>query len=78
MTWDDLPLTEILEKDSKNEKSMLNHEVRLYEVETALELGIPFDWRWYSIDVASREQMIASRLARISIDNIVIAYGARK
>ena len=66
--WDELPLLEILRGDKE---SKLDHNVRLYEVETSVELGIPFDHRWYGIEVPAREQMIASKLARISINNIV-------
>lgn len=47
----------------------LDHDARLYEVETATAMGIPFDSRWYKLDVEVRAQHIASRLARISIDN---------
>jgi len=75
--WDDLPLAEILIQNGEK-KSKLDHGIRLYEVETALSLGIPYDWRWYSIDKRAREQMIASRLARTSIDNILIAHANRK
>lgn len=75
--WDDLTLTEILIQDGEK-KSKLDHSIRLYEVETALSLGIPYDWRWYSIDKKVREHMIAARLARISIDNILVAHANRK
>lgn len=68
VTWDKMDLLEILHKDKK---SKLDYGVRLYEVEAASAMGIPFDHRWYTIDVRTREQMIASRLARISIDNIL-------
>lgn len=65
--WDELPLLEVL---SGSDDSKLYHDVRLYEVETAMTMGIPFDHRWYTIEVQVREQMIASKLARISIDNL--------
>jgi len=44
---------------------------RFFEAETAKELGIPFDHNWYNIDVTAREQMIATGLARISVDNLL-------
>lgn len=48
---------------------MLDHDPRLYEAETATAMGIPFDHRWYGLDREVRAYHIASRLARISIDN---------
>lgn len=56
-------------------KSKLDHKPRLYEAETAMEMGIPFDHRWYTIDVPVREQMIASKLARATITNIITLSG---
>ena len=34
------------------------------EIETAAIYGIPFDERWYSIPVHTREMMIAGRLGK--------------
>jgi hypothetical protein len=66
--WDKIPLLEVL-KDDKVSK--LDHKPRLLEAETAMSMGIPFDHRWYTIPVNTRAQMIASKLARISIDNLM-------
>ena len=75
VTWDDLPLTEVI---TGSKKSLLDHDIRLYEVEAALSLGIPFDWRWYSIDAVTRENMIAAKLARTSINNLLEMDATRK
>lgn len=55
----------------------LDHDPRLYEVETATVMGIPFDSRWYKLEVEVRAQHIASRLARISIENKLIEEAHR-
>ena len=68
--WDDVPLLEVLKGD---ERSKLDHKPRLLEAETAMSMGIPFDHRWYTIPVNTRAQMIASKLARISIDNLMLS-----
>ena len=49
----------------------LDHEPRLYEVEMAAQMGIPFDHHWYSMPKEAREQLIAGKLARISIENVM-------
>ena len=59
-------------------KVPIDYDVRYYEAETAEDNGIPFDWRWYSIDVMAREQMIASRLARTSVGNLMQRHANRK
>lgn len=50
----------------------LEHDIRFWEAETSMKLGIPFDMEWYSIDVIAREQMIAAWLMDNYIKNIVI------
>lgn len=66
ITWGDENLLEVLQKD---EQGNLQHPPRLYEVETATDMGIPFDHNWYQIPPEVRAQHIAARLARISITN---------
>ena len=75
ITWDSLKLSEVLGSDKK---SLLVLTERFFEAETAADLGIPFDHNWYKIDVATREQMIATRLARTSVDNLVQLHAMRK
>lgn len=72
--WDDIPLLEVIYKDKK---SKLDHGPRLLEAETAMGMGIPFDHRWYTIPVSAREQMIASRMARTSVDNLLMMDGRK-
>ena len=69
-----MPLLEVLSDDKK---SKLDHKPRLLEAETAMMMGIPFDHRWYTIPVNTRSQMIASRLARTSIDNLMTLNATR-
>jgi len=65
--WADQPLLDVLVGGTYS----LDHAPRLYESETATAMGIPLDYRWYSIGKETREQHIAARLARISIDNLL-------
>lgn len=44
--------------------------MRLLEAETSLELGIPFDHNWYTIDTYARAQMIAGRIIRTALNNL--------
>lgn len=56
---------------ASKKKSPANYGMRWFEAETAEINGIPFDREWYSIDVYTREQMIASRIARATIGNLL-------
>ena len=58
--------------------SLVEYGPRYWEAETAELNGIPFDHRWYSIDVQSREQMIASRIARMTVENLLHKHALRK
>ena len=72
--WNDRPLLEILGGGPDN----LEHSPRLYESETATAMGIPFNAQWYSLEKETREHHIASRLARIAIDNLLMNDAMRK
>ncbi len=76
MKWDRMPLEQVL--TMTKDKVPVEYGVRYYEAETAEDHSIPFDYRWYSIDVITREQMIASRLARVSVSNLVQKHSMRK
>ncbi len=45
-----------------------NFEIRMFEMETAKNHGIPFDANWYSIPVYGRAVMIAGSIGRNWID----------
>lgn len=74
LTWGDESLFDVL----GGGEDRLDHEPRLYAAETATSMGIPFDHRWYSIPKEVREQHIAARLARISIDNMILKEATKR
>lgn len=73
LMWGKHSLFDVLEQSG----GKLDHKPRLYEAETATAMGIPFDHNWYRIPVETRAQHIASRLARISIENKLIQEAHR-
>lgn len=67
--WEHEPLFAILAED-KSISDVFVDGVRFLEAEAAMDMGIPFDEHWYSIDVTAREHMIATRIARVAITNL--------
>jgi hypothetical protein len=52
----------------RQEQGDSDFDIRMFEMESAKEYGIPFDEHWYSIPLYTREIMIAGRLGRHWID----------
>lgn len=75
LMWEGRPLTDVI---AEKPASMLEHNVMLWETETAEACGIPFDERWYSIPVKTREYMIAGRLGRQWGSGLIDEEAARK
>ena len=50
-------------------KSTIAYDMRFMESEASLAMNIPTD-EWYRIDRVTRENLIATRLARIWVDMI--------
>jgi len=67
ITWKDKDILKLIKGGGVD----LDHSPRLYEVEMATQMGIPFDDNWYKIPKITREQHIAGHLARISIENVM-------
>jgi hypothetical protein len=51
--------------------SSLEHNLRLWEAETAIASNIPFDENWYTIPQITREQMIAAHLSKGWINTLL-------
>ena len=52
-------------------KSKLEHDIRLWEADTAKEYGIPYGDEWYKLPITVREHMVAAILGRKWINNLL-------
>jgi len=75
LKWNDEPIWDALQQRGS---SPLEHNARLWEAETAEACGIPFDERWYSIPIMTRNYMVGAHLGRIWADSLLEEDAVRK
>lgn len=72
--WDGEDILNLVKQVSKGKITYEDDSVRFLEAETAVDTKILPLSTWYALPKIDREYIIATRLARMSIDNIQSRY----